>query len=98
MNITCLRDDLSNALQKVQRAISPKSIMPVLTGVLMKASDDRLSLHATDLEIYMRNSLSAKVEAPGGTVVNGRLISDIVRNTEGELIKLEARENQLLIE
>jgi DNA polymerase III subunit beta len=98
MIITCLRDDLSNALQTVQRAISPKSIMPILTGVLMEAGEDKLALHATDLEIYMRNVFSAKVETPGRVVVNGRLVSDIVKNIDNELVKLEAKENQLFIE
>lgn len=97
MIITCLRDDLSNALQSVQRAISPKSIMPILTGILLEAGEDKLSLHATDLEIYMRNVFSAKVEAPGKVVVNGRLMSDIVKNIDSELVWMEARDNQLFI-
>ncbi len=97
MIITCLRDDLSNALQSVQRAISPKSIMPILTGILLEAGEDKLSLHATDLEIYMRNVFSAKVEVSGKAVANGRLMSDIVKNIDSELVWMEARDNQLFI-
>ncbi len=98
MIVTCLREDLSNSLQTVQRAISPKSIMPILTGILLEAGEDKLSLHATDLEIYMRNVFSGKVEMAGKAVVNGKLVSDIIRNIDNDLVRMELKDNVLHIE
>ncbi len=95
MVISCLREDMSNALQGVQRAISGKSIMPALSGVMLKAEEDRIHLHATDLEIYLRSAISGKVESAGSVLVNGKLFSDIVRNIDSDMISLESTEGQL---
>ncbi len=95
MIISCLREDMSNALQIVQRAISGKSIMPALSGVMLKAEEDKIYLHATDLEIYLRSAISGKTENAGSVLVNGKLFSDIVRNIDSEMISLESTEGQL---
>ena len=97
MIIGCLREDMSNALQGVQRAISGKSVMPALSGVMLSAEDDRLRLHATDLEIYLRSSIPGKIESAGKTLVNGKLLSDIVRNIDSDMISMESSEGQLEI-
>ncbi len=98
MKLTCIREDLNSSLQMVQRAVSAKTVMPVLSGVYMEASGDLLTLHTTDLEVYMKESLPCKAELEGKAVVNTRLLSDISKNLQGELVKMESLENQLLVE
>lgn len=98
MRIACLKEDLNAALGIVQRAISPRGIMPVLTGVLMEVKDENMFLNATDLEVYMRSCLSVKTELEGKAIVNARLLSDIVKNLKGEVLNLGKKENQLEIE
>jgi DNA polymerase-3 subunit beta len=95
MIISCLREDLSNALQGVQRAVSSKSMMPALSGVLMETSQDSLRLHATDLEIYICKEIPVKVEEEGKILASGRLLSDIVRNIESDMVSLQGKEGDL---
>ena len=50
MKFRCDRDDLSEALQTVQRGVSTRPGIPALTGVLLDAGTDTLTLTTTDLE------------------------------------------------
>ncbi len=97
MITSCLREDLGNALQSVQRAVSPKSMMPALSGVLLETSEDSLKLHATDLEVYMCMNIPVKVEEQGRSLVSGRLLTDIVRNIDGEMVTLHSSEGNMTV-
>ena len=51
MKFRCDRDDLSEALQTVQRGVSSRPGIPALTGVLIEATDaGALTLTTTDLD------------------------------------------------
>jgi len=79
VKITCPRDALSQALQLVGRAVSARSSVQILAGVLLRVEDGVLALSATDMEMSLRASLPAAAEGEGSVVVPGRLLVDIVR-------------------
>jgi DNA polymerase III subunit beta len=79
MRITCGREELAQALGVVSRAVSARTAVQVLLGVLLRAEGDRLHLAATDMELSLRASLDAEVESEGAAAVPGRLLVDIVR-------------------
>ncbi len=79
MAVTCGRDELAQALGVVSRAVSTRTAVQVLLGVLLRAENGRLHLAATDMELSLRASLEADVSAEGSAVVPGRLLVDIVR-------------------
>ena len=79
MKLTCGRDELAEQLALVSRAVSARSAVQVLQGVLLRAESGRLHLAATDMELSLRTSLEAEVEDEGAVVVPGRLLGDIAR-------------------
>jgi DNA polymerase-3 subunit beta len=79
MKLTCAKDELAEKLQVAGRGVSTRTTVQILAGILLRASDGRLSLSATDMEISLRVSLEAQVEDEGAIVVPGRLLVDIVR-------------------
>lgn len=79
MKITSPRDDLSQALQLVGRAVSTRTSVQILAGVHLRAEGDKLELAATDMEMSLRSSIATRVEEDGAAVVPGRLLVDIVR-------------------
>jgi DNA polymerase-3 subunit beta len=79
MKISAVRDDLSQALQLVARAVSTRTAVQILAGVHLHAADGRLELAATDMEMSLRASVEARVDEEGDAVVPGRLLVDIVR-------------------
>jgi DNA polymerase-3 subunit beta len=80
MKIVCPQDSLLAQLQIAARAVSQRSTVQILSGILVRAeADGRLELAATDMELSLRVGLEATVEEPGSTVIPGRLLTDIVR-------------------
>src|SRR5919206_1091019 len=79
LKLTCTRDELVAKLAVVARAVSTRSAVQILAGVLLRAEGDELHLAATDMELSLRTSLEAQVEDEGSVVVPGRLLVDIVR-------------------
>ncbi|HBF22968.1 MAG TPA: DNA polymerase III subunit beta [Planctomycetes bacterium] len=78
-----------DALQKVEMAIGRKPTRPVLGGVLIEAQNDQVVLMATDLDISVRYScLQVQVETPGWTVLPGRELVEVVKDTESETVTI----------
>ena len=50
------KDTFLKALQKVQGIVERRNTMPILSNVLIEASQDRLNITATDLEVGMKSS------------------------------------------
>jgi DNA polymerase-3 subunit beta len=88
VNLVCDREKLLEAIQTCQRAISGKSMLPILSGILFKADKDRLRLSSTDLEISIRTDLETEIKESGSLVVPARLILDILSNMESEKVEL----------
>ncbi|MDA8337660.1 MAG: DNA polymerase III subunit beta [Peptococcaceae bacterium] len=80
------RDNLLKGLQAVQRVISPKTPVPILTGIKIQALADRLQVAATDLEMGLFCTIPAKVLEDGEAVIPARYLVDMVRHLpEGEV-------------
>ncbi|KUK81642.1 MAG: DNA polymerase III subunit beta, partial [Pelotomaculum thermopropionicum] len=77
------RDNLLHALQLVQRAVSPKNPMPILSGIKFEVSKDRIFLSATDLNVGIKCSLPVEVLSPGAAVLPARYIIDLIRRLPG---------------
>jgi DNA polymerase-3 subunit beta len=87
LKATVGRTELGEKLGVVARAVSTRSAVQVLLGVLLRAEAGRLHLAATDMELSLRASLDADVADEGAIVVPGRLLLDIVRQLpEGEVV------------
>ena len=54
MKVTCPREELAQKLGVVGRAVSSRTSVNILTGIMLRAEDGRLSLAATDMEISLR--------------------------------------------
>src|SRR2546421_12249953 len=91
MKIICQREELSQKLGIVARAVSTRASVQILSGVLLRAEGGRLHLAATDMELSLRSSLEAQVEGDGSVVVPGRLLVDLVRLLPDSEVTLEHR-------
>src|SRR5918999_1893626 len=86
MKLTCSRDELAQKVALVARAVSTRTSVHVLLGVLLRAEAGRLQVAATDMEVSLRTSLDADVEDEGTAVVPGRLLVELARLLpEGEV-------------
>lgn len=86
---------MSNALMNVQRAVSTKSTIPALEGILIQAYEGRLILSGYDLEIAIITEIEASVAEKGEVVVSARLFSDIVRKLPEEIVDISTDERMI---
>jgi DNA polymerase-3 subunit beta len=90
MKLTCDRSALVDKIAILARGVSTRSALPVLSGVLLQASESRLDLFSTDMELSIKASLATAIERDGEIVVPARLFSDVVRNLPGEEVVIES--------
>ncbi len=89
MLFTVEKKILTEAVTNLLRAVSAKTSVPSLEGILIKAEDDHLMLSAYDLEIGMQTNIPAFVQEKGAIILTARLFSEIVRKSPDENITVE---------
>lgn len=89
MKIVCDRTELLEVLSGVSKAVSSKSSIPAIEGILFKAADDTVTMTGYDLEIGIIASMDAQVDEPGEIVLGARLLCDIVRKVESDTVTIE---------
>lgn len=92
MNIKCNAQALVNAVGNVQHAVSGKSTLPALEGILIKASGSSLFLAGYDLDMGITTTIEADVKEPGEIVLTAKLFGDIVRRLPDDSISIETDE------
>lgn len=93
MKISCDRASMVEAVSNVQRAVSTKSCITALEGILIKTLDGQIELCGYDLEIGITTTIDAKVMDPGAVVISAKIFSDIIRRLPGKEIELTCDEH-----
>src|SRR5205814_1025475 len=93
----CDRDDLSEALQTVQRGVSNRPGIPALTGVLLETTADMLTLTTTDLEVSAKLGLPVQGQEEGVALIPARLFADMVKSLPQAPVELDADGSQARI-
>jgi DNA polymerase-3 subunit beta len=97
LRITCTKEELVQGLTLVGRAVSSRTAIQILSGILLEARDDELRLAATDMELSLRATVSARVEGDGAVVLPGRTLVDIARLLPGEDVTIEHRASESVV-
>ena len=80
IKLRCSRERLVETASMVARAVSSRSAVQVLAGVLVTAENGRVRLAATDMELSITSSFEAEIEGEGASVVPGRVFVDACRS------------------
>jgi DNA polymerase III subunit beta len=83
MKFTVEREAIEEAVAWVARALPARPVVPVLGGMLLRASGGWLTLSCFDYEVSARMRVPAEVTEPGSFLVPGRLLVEIVRSLPG---------------
>jgi len=86
-----------DAIKKIIGVVEKKSSLPILTNFLMVAQDDTLTIHGSDLEVYISIRIPAKMEEEGKFCVNAKKISDILKLLSGNEVNIDVDKNILRI-
>lgn len=97
MKITADRQEIQNAVNRVLKGINTKTILSVLEGIYIKAEDDIITMICTDLDLTIVTHFKARIDEEGETVINSKILSDIVKTMPGDHIDLEVNNNKAVI-
>lgn len=95
MKFTCSTLELTIASATVSKAVSQKAAIPSIEGILITASEGKVSLTGYDLELAIVTEIEANIEEEGSIVIDARTLCEIVRKMPGETITISADERKL---
>ena len=95
MKFICDKANLLEAINTVQKAVSQKSTLPILEGILIECTEEKLILTGNDLELGIRYEVEASVSEPGSIVLNSRMFGDIIRKLPDAPVLLDCDENNI---
>ena len=81
-------DTLADAVAWTARTL-PKTA-GTLSGILLEAADDSITLSSYDMDVSSQAVVAAVVEQPGRVLVSGRLLAEIARNLPNAPISMSA--------
>ena len=90
MKFVCEQKKLTKALNIVSKAVSSRTTIPVLRGILIEAEEGKVIFSASDQSISIRTEMEADVLETGTVVVMAKLFGDIVRRLPGIEVKIES--------
>ncbi|QIB67931.1 DNA polymerase III subunit beta [Aminipila butyrica] len=93
MKFTCNQQILSRAINTVSKAVTNRTTIPILKGILLKAEENQLVLTASDLDLSIEKKIDAYVAEKGEVVVLSRLFGEIIRKLPNEEITIELKED-----
>ena len=98
MRFTCTQLALSKAINTVSRAVSSRTTIPVLKGILLSVNDGRLTLSASDLDLSIETSIDVQASEEGKAVVMAKLFGEIIRKLPNSIISIALEEGKLNIQ
>ncbi|MFZ1129597.1 MAG: DNA polymerase III subunit beta [Terriglobales bacterium] len=93
MEITVSKFELLRELTATQGVVERKTTIPILSNYLFEAAGEKLSLTATDLDLSLRTSCSAKVKKEGACTIPARKLHDYVKLLPDAEITIRLLEN-----
>jgi DNA polymerase-3 subunit beta len=96
MKVICDKEKLLIGINVVQKAVSSKSTLPILEGILIETQEQSIKLTGNDLELGIEYIVECEVKEKGSTVVDARMFGEIIRKLPDYSIEITVDENNLM--
>lgn len=96
MKFSCFAQPLCDGIMNVQRAVASKATIPALEGILISTDGDKIILSGYDLEIAIKTTVEANVAEEGSVVVKARILGEIVRKAQSDIISIEVNDDLIM--
>ena len=91
------RDALAEAVAWVARSLPSRPVLPILSGLLIEASSDGLTLSCFDYEVSARIQVDAEVAEAGTALVPGRLLAEITRSLPSLPVEVDHEKDDVTV-
>jgi len=88
MRATVSSEAFLPALRAATRVVPTRNLMPILSTILLQATDSHLQIAATDLELTLQTEREADVTEPGMIALPARLLAEIAADLPGERVTI----------
>src|ERR1700681_3563529 len=89
MKFSVTKEKLLDGLQRVQNVVSTRTTLPILSNVLLQASNGGLNLTTTDLDVGVRCKVEAEITKTGSTTLPARKLFSILKEVPAAEIEIE---------
>ena len=97
MRFSVNRDVFSEAVSFAVKLLPQRTTLPILSGVLIQATDDGLTLSSFDYEVSAQTQISAQVDEAGTILVSGRLLADIASRLPNAPVQFTTNDNRIVV-
>jgi DNA polymerase III subunit beta len=97
MEFNIKRDLFSVGIQKTLGIVEKKTTMPILSNLLLRAGQSRVTIMATDREIGLVADYEAEVLRDGEITLSARKLHEMVREIQGDKIHVIKNERDIVI-
>lgn len=93
MELKIKSNDFAACLADVIRAVNNKNPLPILTNVLLKVQDGRLSLTGSDGEVSITSSFPVDTNESVSFVIQPKAFNDVFKNLSQQEVTIEVEDN-----
>lgn len=98
MRFECNQQLLTKALNIVSKAVTSRTTIPILKGILLEVSEDgKLKMSASDLDITIEETVEIEAGVSGSIVVQSKLFGDIIRKLPNATVSIELIDTNVVI-
>jgi len=91
------RDVFSEAVSFAVKLLPQRTTLPILSGVLIEATESGLVLSSFDYEVSARTKIEADIEETGVALVSGRLLADIASKLPNAPVTIATEESRIRV-
>lgn len=91
------RDVFADAVSFAVKLLPQRTTLPILSGVLLRAEGDTLTLSSFDYEVSAQTSVTADIEEDGTVLVSGRLLADIASRLPNAPVQFTTEEGKIAV-
>ena len=97
MKFTTTKDILLKGIQSVQPIANAKSNLPILSNILVEATDDSIVFTSTDLDVGIVSTIRVKPAVTGAVTIPAKKFFDIIKELPGDdQILISVKKNNLI--
>lgn len=97
MKFQANRDVFSEAVSFAVKLLPQRTTLPILSGVLIQATETGLILSSFDYEVSAQTEIAADVEETGTVLVSGRLLAEIANRLPNAPVRFSTEESRIVV-
>ena len=91
------RDVFSEAVSFAVKLLPQRTTLPILSGILIEATENGLTLSSFDYEVSAQTEIAAEISEPGKILVSGRLLADIASRLPNAPVRFSTEDGKILV-